>query len=403
MENFKKAEEFYLRGFGSEYIKRRTGVSMQKLLKYLLNNGIKYTKSDIVEYQIAYIREHYSIDEIITNYEMISQKYPNLEKASRGRHVECLGCGFGQYPLVFRKLLGEDVYKDLRVKCWKEKQCKSMEQKYGVKNAFEKKSHLLVSNPMHSEEVKEKRRKTMLERYGYEHPNQNPEIKQRMLQHMIETNQERYGVANAMQRKEVAEKSAKHRQEVMIERYGAPNSVQIDEIRNRIFENRKKNGTLNSSEAEDILYDMLVVHFGLDDVLRNVCVDNRYPYHVDFYIKSRDLFIELNGDKCHYTHWFDSSDERDIQVLNSWKENCERIELDTGKKSRYRKYIETWTVSDVAKRQSAKTNQLNYLVFWDGSRKIRKSNQMFPRLKDANEWFDAGCPDSKDWKSENTY
>lgn len=40
----------------------------------------------------------------------------------------------------------------------------------------------------------------------------------------------------------------------------------------------------------------VAAYFGKTDVLRNVCVDNRYPYHVDFYVKSHDLFIELNGD-----------------------------------------------------------------------------------------------------------
>ena len=46
---------------------------------------------------------------------------------------------------------------------------------------------------------------------------------------------------------------------------------------------------------------------------------------------------------------------------------------------------------------------MNYIVFWDGSRKVTKNKKQFPRLKDAREWFDAGCPDSKDWRIENTY
>lgn len=403
MENFKKAEEYYLRGFCGEYIKRRTGVSIQRLLKKLLADGISYTKKDIVEYQIKYIREHFSVDDVETAYQSMSERYPVLEKAARGNHIECLGCGFGQYPKVFSELLGTDRYKSLKNECWRNKQREVMNKKYGVSNAFEKKSHLLVDNPMHSEESKAKRRKTMLERYGVEHPNQNPEIKAKMLESMRKTNVECFGVENAMQCKDIALRSAEHRQIVMTEKYGAPNSAQIDSIRNAIFETRKKNGTLNSSVAEDVLYEMLVGYFGNDDVLRNVCVDSRYPYHVDFYIKSRDLFIELNGDKCHYTHWFNPDDEKDLQVLASWIENRDRVEQETGKASRYRKYIETWTVSDVKKRNCAKEQGLNYLVFWDGSRKSRKNNELFPRLKDANEWFEAGCPDSKDWRECNTY
>lgn len=403
MENFKKAEEFYLRGFCGEYIKRRTGVSIQRLLKHLLAQGVTYTKADIVAYQIDYIQQRYTVDDVKSAYCQISEKYPDLSKASHGKHVECLGCGFGEYPKVFSALLGAHVYKDLRVQCWSKKQKKTMQEQYGVTNAFEKGAHFLKENPMYSATSKEKRRQTMLARYGCEHPNQNMEIKQRMLQHMKETNLKLYGVENAMQNSKIAYKSAENRQVAMMEKYGAPNSVQIESIRNQIFDSRRKNGTLNSSKAEDVLYEMLVAVFGESDVCRNVIVDNRYPYHVDFYIKSRDLFIELNGDKCHYTHWFDENNEQDMQVLASWQENMYRLEAKTGKKSRYRKYIETWTISDVLKRSSAKKYHLNYLVFWDGSRKIRKGNCEFPRLQDARAWFTDGCPDSKDWYPDNTY
>lgn len=403
MENFKKAEEFYLRGFRGEYIKRRTGVSIQQLLKYLLKNGVKYTKDDIVEYQFDYIRQHYNSDDVKKAYRLMSQKFDNLDKAAHAKKIECLGCCFGQHARVFSKLLGKDEYKKLRNECWSVKQHNTMQDLYGVDNAFSKNSGLMKSNPMYSSEYKEKRRQTMLAKYGVEHPNQNPEIKAKMLAKMRATTKELYGVDNAMKCKDIAMKSAEHRQEVMLARYGAANSVQIDEIRNQIFETRRQRGTLNSSKAEEILYEMLIAYFGQDDVLRSVCVDDRYPYHVDFYIKSRDLFIELNGDKCHNTHWFNANDERDIQVVNSWKENQLRVESETGKPSRYRKYIDTWTISDVKKRQSAKTHHLNYLVFWDGSRKIKRENKQYPRLQDANDWFNEGCPDSKDWRPENTY
>lgn len=403
MDKFEKAKDFYLRGFRGDFIKKRTGISVQQLLKRLLSNGVKYTKDDIVKYQIDYIKHHYNNEDIKKAYRLISQNFDNLDKASHAKRIECLGCCFGQHARVFSKLLGNDEYKRLKNECWSIKQHKAMQRLYGVNNAFDISSGFIKSHPMYSPECREKRRQTMLSRYGVEHPNQNSEIKARMLSKQKETTKKLYGVENAMQCKEISMKAAKHRQETMLSRYGAANSVQIDEIRNQIFEARRKKGTINSSKAEDVFYEMLIEYFGETDVLRNVCVDNRYPYHVDFYIKSRDLFIELNGDKCHNTHWFDENNEQDIQTVNSWKENQLRIESETGKKSRYSKYIETWTVSDVKKRQSAKANDLNYLVFWDGSRKMRKNNCEFPRLQDVREWFDAGCPDSKDWKSENTY
>lgn len=403
MEDLKKAEDLYLRGFCGEYIKRRTGVSVQRLLKLLLSQGVRYTQNDIIKYQIDYIRRKYTLEDVMLAYRDISSRYPVLEKVAKRKHVECLGCGFGRYAVVFSELLGKDAYKRLKNECWMNKQRDVMMDKYGVSNAFEKGSGFLEVSPMTLDDVKMKRENTMVEKYGVPHPNQNPDIKKRMLKNWRDTNLRLYGVENAMQCGEIAMRSAERRQSSMVAKYGAPNSVQIEEIRNRIFENRRLNGTVNSSMGEDVLYEMLVAYFGEDDVLRNVCVDFRYPYHVDFYIPSRDLFIELNGDRGHYNHWFDSNNERDIQVLRSWEKNRDRLESETGRKSRYRKYIDTWTGSDVRKRNCARKYELNYLVFWDGSRRVTKNKKQFPRLKDANEWFDAGCPDSKDWRSENTY
>src|SRR5699024_4649363 len=164
---------------------------------------------------------------------------------------------------------------------------------------------------------------------------------------------------------------AKSRQKTMFDKYGAGNSVQIETIRNKIFEARRKNNTLNTSLPEIVLGKMLREHFGKDDVLRNVIVDQRYPYHVDYYIKSLDLFIELNGDRSHNDHWFDSSNPDDIQTLLGWIDSMNRIEKESGSKSRYRRFIRVWTETDVAKRNIAREHNLNYLVFWDGTSKVR--------------------------------
>lgn len=398
MDKLMQANDLYLRGFRGEYIKQHTGISIQQLLKRLKSHGITYTKQDIVNYQIAYIKARYSVSEIIQEYERISEVYADLDKAAHSKQIKCLGCEFGRHAVVFRALLGNKAYTELKNRCWHKKQEKIMIDRYGVENIFQ-----ILEPSMHSDVSREKRRQTMLRRYGVEHPNQNDVIKARMIETCIHTNLERYGVESPMQCSEIAMKSAVRRQAVMLQKYGAANSVQIPEIRNRIFESRKKNGTLNSSQGEDVLYELLVAYFGKSDVFRNRCVDGRYPYHVDFYIKSRDLFIELNGDKCHYTHWFDPDNEQDMQVVTAWRDNMVRLEQANGKPSRYRSYIKTWTVTDVAKRQAAKAAKLNYLVFWDGSRKTNRSGQHFPRLSDAMAWFDAGCPDSKDWRPENTY
>lgn len=398
MSKLSKATDFYLRGFPSSYIKRRTGISVQSLLKQLLAQGTVYTKDDITAYQIEYIRKRYSQDEIKEAYIQISRKYPDLYKAGHAKKIECLGCGFGNHARVFRALLGDVIYDALKSQCWHEKQSASVRQKYGADNVFCKGVFETVVSPEALAEGRAKRTETMLARYGVEQPNQNEAVKQRMRETYVRTHRERYGVDNPTQRPEVAKRVSQSRQQTMLARYGAPNSVQVKAIRDKIFEARKANGTLNSSKPEDMLYQLLVDRFGADDVFRNHFVDSRYPWHVDFYIKSLDLFIELNGDRCHNTHWFDADSVSDRQTRDAWIENAERTEAETGKSSRYRKYVATWTETDVAKREAARTHDLNYLVFWDGS-----SKNGIPCLCDANAWFRDGCPMPSEWHAENTY
>lgn len=397
-----KATDLYLRGFNSQYIKRRTGISMQSLLKRLLAKGVKYTKMDILDYQTSYIKSKYDEDYIIQAYKDLMAENKDLDKLKRGRHITVLGCGFGDYVGVFKALLGVDEYKTLRNICWYEKQSKSVKDKYGVDNVFCKE---VFSDIVSDESVlngRLQRTSTIKDRYGVEHPNQNKEIAKRMVESTRTSNMLKYGVPNVMQNSDIARKSANSRQKSMLIKYGYKNSVEIPEIRNKIFESRRNNKTLNSSLAEEKLGELLREWFGSDDVLRNVIVDDRYPYHVDYYIKSRDLFIELNGDKCHNDHWFDENNERDNQILSSWMNNMIRLENETGKASRYRKYIKTWSQTDVAKRNIARDNNLNYLVFWDGSCKQRNKKSI-PLLRDAFEWFDANCPMPNDWRAENTY
>lgn len=402
MGSFDKAVEFYLRGFGSAYIKRRTGISMQSLLKQLKAQGVTYTKDDIMAHQVAYIEERYTHDDIETAYAAEMARHEDPYKASRGRHVVMLGCGFGNYAKVLQRIIGKDGYAALRNESWSKKQRATMQERYGVSNAFEKEAFREFASQEAISAGRVKRTATMLERHGVEHPNQNPDIRDKMMSARNATNLERYGVLNPMQNPLFAAKSAETRQQVMLKRYGHKNSVEVKAIRDKIFDNRKKNKTLNTSNAEQALGVLLRQRFGDNDVEHNVVVDARYPYHVDYYIKSMDLFIELNGDKCHNDHWFDPESPRDMQIVRAWVENAERLEQNGQTRSRYRKYIQTWTVSDVAKREKAREHDLNYLVFWDGGSKQRNKKRI-ATLVDAQEWFDAECPLPREWRPENTY
>ena len=116
------------------------------------------------------------------------------------------------------------------------------------------------------------------------------------------------------------------------------------------------------------VYDALVHKFGSDNVFVEYKSDV-YPFYCDFYIKSYDLYIELNLHFTHGYHWFDSSCQADIDLLNVWKEKSANSRY-------YLSCIYIWTVSDVLKKKTAIDNNLNYVVFW-------KSD-----LSDFYDWYD---------------
>ena len=104
------------------------------------------------------------------------------------------------------------------------------------------------------------------------------------------------------------------------------------------------------SKAEDAYGDALVQLFGTDDVERQYYKDSRYPYFCDFYIKSKDLFIEYQG---YFTHGAEPYDE-----LNP--KHWEYVEfLDSTAKG-----SGTFTVSDPAKLARAKQTGINLLLIY---------------------------------------
>lgn len=123
------------------------------------------------------------------------------------------------------------------------------------------------------------------------------------------------------------------------------------------------------------LYDYSNIdYFGKNDIECQYRSE-RYPYKCDFYIKSRDIFIELNAYWVHGGHWFDVNNEADVERLQVW--------IDKSNES-YERAIYVWSENDLEKRKIALDNKLNYVVFWDAD------------LTDAKHWFQIGCPDNFD-------
>jgi hypothetical protein len=115
---------------------------------------------------------------------------------------------------------------------------------------------------------------------------------------------------------------------------------------------RRKNNTFSTSSNEEHFYNSLVQVYGRTDVIRQY-KESRYPFNCDFYIKSEDLFIELNLSWTHGKKPFEGNSE-DLATLNLWKTKAKTSDYYAGA-------IKTWTERDPLKLKIAKENNLKYL------------------------------------------
>lgn len=353
MNKIDKAKHFVLLGYGGKYTRKAFGIARQTIV-----DRFHITSDDIIQYQINWIKDHYDEETILQ--EITKSLYvENLPRVKQRRELEVMGCRFGNSIPVFTYLIGKEKYDEI------DKEARRV-----------------------------KRENTLIKNFGCVGVNSLPDIKKKMRATFEDTMMKKYGVKNPTEIPEVAALVHKNRQETMLKKYGAKNSVQIKQIQDKIQVSKGEN--MSMSQAERQVYDLLKPIF--PDICYNVRVDERYPFFVDFYIPSRDLFIEINFDKSHYTHWYDESNVSDRHVVESWEQNAQRRERETGQVSRYRRCINTWTKFDVEKRMRAKANALNYLVFWDG----RRSGSTYT-LPEVHDWIEQGCPDSVNYHNANTY
>lgn len=215
-----------------------------------------------------------------------------------------------------------------------------------------------VDNMMQVEEFKEKQQASVEQHYGVTNPMKSPVVKQTRRDTLIA----RYGATSYIGSNEGKERIAA----TNLERYGHEYAMSDPKVAAKAMETRKANGTLNTSKGEALMYERLVSIFGVDDVLREHATDV-YPWRCDFYIPSRDLYIELNAHQSHGYMWFDEHDPAHLDRVTPANTSV-------------------WTVRDVEKRKAAAAHELNYVVFWD------------PRIRDFDVWVACGLPDAQDWK-----
>lgn len=127
------------------------------------------------------------------------------------------------------------------------------------------------------------------------------------------------------------------------------------DILDKVYETKSENNSFNVSQPEIAYYNYLVDKYGADDV-KTQYADSRYPFKCDFYIKSKDLFIELNLHWSHGGHLFTGS-TKDLKMLDHWKQKAERSKF-------YQNAIDTWTKRDTEKYNYFIKNKLNFKIIY---------------------------------------
>ena len=247
--------------------------------------------------------------------------------------------------------------------------------KESVKHANATKKKRAKENPNYWKDIKDRERKTRLEKLK-EDPDYYKKIKQKEMEtrRIKEQEDPSYREKRHTNYVNTLHQRMKENPEKYRESY--TNGVQ------KGLETRSKNGS--NSQPEEIFYKKLLELYEKDDIIRNYNKDKRYPFNCDFYIKSRDLFIELNCFWTHGEHWFNKNSKEDLNILKELKER-------STKSTFCKSAIDVWTNKDVEKRDYAKKNKLNYVTLWKN------------KGQDIDLYFSLNCPDGKDYIEEYSW
>lgn len=211
-----------------------------------------------------------------------------------------------------------------------------------------------------SQELTKKYNDTMLLKYGHTNPSQVKEIQEKTKQ----TNIKKYGAENVYTSETIKEKI----KETNLERYGETswtkskegreflkNLTNSEDFKNKQHETKKINDTFKTSKIEKELEIKLKEMF---PDLETQYKSELYQFNCDFYVPSLDLYIEYNGSWTHGGCFYDENNEDNRNTLKKWKEASRHSRF-------YQNAIETWTVRDLNKLNTALENNLNYVAWFN--------------------------------------
>ena len=199
-----------------------------------------------------------------------------------------------------------------------------------------------VDSPLKNKEVREKIKQTNIQKYGVDNLFKNDIIKEKIKQ----TNIQKYGVDNLFKSNIIKEKI----KQTNIQKYGVDNPLKNKEIWKKSQDNRQIS---SKSKLENNFLNYLKLKYEPDDIITQY-KSKEYPYYCDFYIKSINLYIEIQGHWTHNDHPFDINNLNDQLIMDIWRTKSLSDKY-------YKNALNTWTIKDVEKRNTAIQNNLNYL------------------------------------------
>lgn len=286
--------------------------------------------------------------------------YKNPEKAEKEKY--CKTCGKPNRYININ--LGYSQY------CGSKCANSNPNKKQKIKDVLIKKYG--VDNVAHLQWIKDKKRNTCLKKYGVTHYAKTQEY----MEKTKKVNLKKYGSEYYVKTKSFQEK----RKSTCLRKYKVDNISKTKyfkdflkehqkEIQGKRYLTMKEHNSFNKSSSEETIYQELLKKFSKEDIIRQY-KSKEYPFRCDFYIPSKNLYMEYNGSWVHGFEnnkklgAFDKNNQEHIDILNRWK----------GKNSIYYKHaIKVWTILDPLKLKTFKENNLNYEIFYT--------------LEEFNKWY----------------
>jgi len=142
------------------------------------------------------------------------------------------------------------------------------------------------------------------------------------------------------------------------------------------------------SKDEDYIYEKLKEKYGT--VERQYKDEERYPWVVDFYIPSEDLFIEYLKHWTHGRRVYNPNDP-------SCQEDVEWLKSKAADNEFYQRCLDQWTIKDPEKQKYAEDNGIQLVVLYN----LREFDTWFanPEMK----YIQYADPDSLQYDSDDYF